>query len=68
MGVQDLFLALTQFGLGRLHLAEGRTEEAQVALRHAADIAEAMIVHAKLDTTPEDLEALAEKEGLLRLY
>ena len=33
-----------------------------------ADIAEAMIAHAKLDTTPEELEALAEKEGLTRLY
>lgn len=33
-----------------------------------AGIAEAMIAHAKLDTTPEELEALAEKEGLTRLY
>jgi PPOX class probable FMN-dependent enzyme len=33
-----------------------------------ADIAEAMIAHAKLDTTPEELDALAEKEGLTRLY
>jgi PPOX class probable FMN-dependent enzyme len=33
-----------------------------------ADIAEAMIVHAELDTTPDELEALAEKEGLTRLY
>lgn len=33
-----------------------------------ADIAEAMIVHAKLDTTPEELTAFAEKEGLTRLY
>ena len=32
------------------------------------DIAEAMIVHAKLDTTPEELTAFAEKEGLTRLY
>jgi hypothetical protein len=27
-----------------------------------------MIAHAKLDTTPEELDALAEKEGLTRLY
>ena len=33
-----------------------------------ADIAEAMIAHAKLDTTPEELTAFAEKEGLMRLY
>ena len=33
-----------------------------------ADIAEAMIVHAKLDTTPEELTAFADKEGLTRLY
>ena len=33
-----------------------------------ADIAEAMIVHAKLDTSPEELTAFAEKEGLTRLY
>ena len=33
-----------------------------------ADIAEAMIVHAQLDTTPEELTALAEEEGLTRLY
>ena len=33
-----------------------------------AGIAAAMIAHAKLDTTPEELEALAEREGLTRLY
>jgi uncharacterized protein len=33
-----------------------------------AGIAEAMIAHAKLDTTPEELEELAEKEGLTQLY
>jgi uncharacterized protein len=33
-----------------------------------AGIAEAMIAHAKLDTTPEELEALAHREGLTRLY
>ena len=33
-----------------------------------ANIAEAMIAHAKLDTTPEELEAIAEKEGLTQLY
>lgn len=33
-----------------------------------AGIAEAMVVHAKLDTTAEELDALAEKEGLTRLY
>lgn len=33
-----------------------------------AGIAEAMIAHAELDTNPEDLEELAEKEGLTRLY
>lgn len=33
-----------------------------------ADIAQAMIVHANLDTTPEELDAMAEKEGLTRLY
>ncbi len=33
-----------------------------------ADIAEAMIAHAKLDTTPEELTAFAEKEGITRLY
>ncbi len=33
-----------------------------------AGIVEAMIVHAKLDATPEELKALAEKEGLTRLY
>jgi hypothetical protein len=31
-------------------------------------VAAAMIAHAKLDTTPEELEALAEREGLTRLY
>lgn len=35
---------------------------------NTAGIAEAMIAHAKLDTTPEKLEALAEREGLTRLY
>jgi len=33
-----------------------------------AGIAAAMIAHAKLDTTPEELEALAQREGLTRLY
>jgi PPOX class probable FMN-dependent enzyme len=33
-----------------------------------ASIDEAMIAHAKLDMTPEELEALAEKEGLTQLY
>jgi predicted pyridoxine 5'-phosphate oxidase superfamily flavin-nucleotide-binding protein len=33
-----------------------------------ASLAEAMIAHAQLDTTPEELEVLAEKEGLTRLY
>lgn len=33
-----------------------------------AGIAEAMVVHAKLDTTPEELDAIAQKEGLTRLY
>jgi len=33
-----------------------------------AGIAAAMIAHAKLDTTPEELDALAEREGLTRLY
>jgi hypothetical protein len=33
-----------------------------------AGIAEAMIAHAKLDTTPEELGAMAEREGLTRLY
>jgi len=33
-----------------------------------ADIGEAMIAHAKLDTTPEELEAMAKKHGLLELY
>lgn len=31
-------------------------------------IAETMIAHAKLDTTPEQLEAIAEREGLTQLY
>ena len=31
-------------------------------------VAAAMIAHAKLDTTPEESEALAEREGLTRLY
>lgn len=35
---------------------------------NTAGIAEAMIAHAKLDTTPEELEAIAEREGLTRLY
>ncbi len=35
---------------------------------NTAGIAEAMIAHAKLDTTPEELEAIAEREGLKRLY
>jgi len=33
-----------------------------------AGIAAAMIAHAKLDTTSEELDALAEREGLTRLY
>jgi len=33
-----------------------------------AGIAAAMIAHAKLDTTPVELDALAEREGLTRLY
>ena len=33
-----------------------------------AGIAAAMIAHAKLDTTPEELEAVAEREGLTQLY
>ncbi len=33
-----------------------------------AGIAEAMIAHARLDTTPDELEALAETEGLTQLY
>ena len=33
-----------------------------------ADIAEAMIAHAKLDTTPEELNAIAERKGLTKLY
>ena len=28
----------------------------------------AIIAHAKLDTTPEELDALAEREGLTGLY
>lgn len=35
---------------------------------NTAGIAEAMIAHAKLDTTPEELEATAEREGLTQLY
>jgi PPOX class probable FMN-dependent enzyme len=35
---------------------------------NTAGIAEALIAHAKLDTTPEELEAIAEREGLTRLY
>jgi hypothetical protein len=35
---------------------------------NTAGIAEAMIAHAKLDTTPEELEAVAEREGLAQLY
>jgi uncharacterized protein len=35
---------------------------------NTAGIAEAMIAHAKLDTTPEELEAIAEREGLTQLY
>jgi PPOX class probable FMN-dependent enzyme len=33
-----------------------------------ADIGEAMIAHAHLETTPEELQAVAEKEGLTDLY
>lgn len=33
-----------------------------------AGIAEAMIAHAKLDTTPQELDAIAEREGLTKLY
>jgi len=33
-----------------------------------ANIGEAMIAHAHLETTPEELEAFAEKDGLTRLY
>ncbi len=33
-----------------------------------AGIAEAMIAHARLDTTPQELEAMAVREGLTRLY
>lgn len=35
---------------------------------NTAGIAEAMIAHAKLDTTPEEMDAIAEREGLTRLY
>ena len=35
---------------------------------NSAGIAEAMIAHAKLNTTPEELEALAQREGLTQLY
>ena len=35
---------------------------------NTAGIAAAMVAHAKLDTTPEELEALSEREGLTRLY
>lgn len=34
----------------------------------APDIAEAMVAHAKLDTTPEALRARMEREGVTRLY
>jgi hypothetical protein len=33
-----------------------------------ATIAEAMVKHAKLDMTPEELKAYGEKEGITRLY
>lgn len=33
-----------------------------------AGIAEAMVTHARLDTTAEELDAMAEKQGLTRLY
>lgn len=33
-----------------------------------AGIAEAMIAHARLDMTPGELEAIAEREGLTKLY
>jgi PPOX class probable FMN-dependent enzyme len=42
--------------------------EAWLDSSDTAGIAEAMIAHARLDTTPEELEALAEKEGLTQLY
>jgi hypothetical protein len=35
---------------------------------NTAGIAEAMIAHARLDTTPEELEAMAAREGLTQLY
>ena len=35
---------------------------------NTAGIAEAMIAHAKLDATPEELEVIAEREGLTKLY
>jgi hypothetical protein len=35
---------------------------------NTAGIIEAMIAHAKLDTTPEESEAIAEREGLTQLY
>ena len=35
---------------------------------NTAGIAEAMIAHAKLDTTPEELEAAATRAGLTQLY
>ena len=35
---------------------------------NTAGILEAMIAHAKLDRTPEEEEAIAEREGLTQLY
>jgi hypothetical protein len=35
---------------------------------NTANIIEAMIAHAGLDRTPEEEEAIAEREGLLQLY
>ncbi len=35
---------------------------------NTASVAEALIAHSDLDTTPEKLEALAEKEGWTQLY
>lgn len=35
---------------------------------NTAGIAEAMIAHARLDITPQELEAMAERKGLTRLY
>jgi predicted pyridoxine 5'-phosphate oxidase superfamily flavin-nucleotide-binding protein len=35
---------------------------------NTADILDAMIAHARLDTTPEAFGAEAEREGLTRLY